>query len=105
VAGARPRHPRDPDAPKLKARQDQINARLAKLDKDSAAKANKDRAAESIELAALARTVVEADIGFKRKLVEAAGSVPLKDHQRRALERAFGPLPMKDSEDGAQAAE
>ena len=44
-------------------------------------------------------------MGFKRKLVEGAGSMTLKEHQRKALERVLGPLPVaKDREDGAQAA-
>lgn len=87
----------------LLARKEQLEASLAKLDKEASTKAKKDRAAENYELGALVRFVLESDTGVKRKLVDAAKTQSLKDHQRRTLERVLGAIGSMPKPDGDQA--
>jgi hypothetical protein len=98
--------PRTPEQRRadLLEQQAKLAAGLAELERKMAAKARKDTAQENYELGMLARVVLGADMGFKRKLVEAAGVQPLKDHQRKALERVLGPLPVKATGEARQEA-
>ena len=99
--------PRTPEQRRadLLEHQKRIAARLANLDKNTARTARKQTTQENYELGMLARVVLGADTGFKRKLVEAAGSMTLKEHQRKTLERVLGQIPVKEHADGKQAAE